>query len=317
MSSKTFNSNGKLLLFGEYAVLDGAKSLALPCRLGQSLEIKPHRGSDLIWEAYDENNNLWFEAQISLYDFSSVRTSDAKTSRFVQKLLKGAVRQNTEFLNKWNGFKSIHRLEFSRNWGLGTSSTVINNVAQWADVNPFHLHFSVSTGSGYDIACAAANGPIVYQLSEDQLDYSEVDFNPSFREHLYFVYLGNKTISSKGIALYSKEAKKRKSLANKISELTEEALQCEKLEDFRILAEEHEAIISKEIKLEKIKTSRFSDFPGTVKSLGAWGGDFILAITEEPWDYVKSYFTDKGCDTMFQYDDLILADKVNTEVMYG
>ena len=111
MPKKIYRGNGKLLLFGEYAVLDGAKALALPTFRGQVLEIKPHRGSDLIWEAYDENNELWFEAQISLYDFSSIRTSDDKVSRFVQKLLKGAVRYNTEFLNNWNGFKVIHRLE--------------------------------------------------------------------------------------------------------------------------------------------------------------------------------------------------------------
>ena len=66
MPKKLFKSHGKLLLFGEYAVIDGAKSLAIPCKKGQSLEIKPHRGSDLIWECYDHNDELWFEAQIYL-----------------------------------------------------------------------------------------------------------------------------------------------------------------------------------------------------------------------------------------------------------
>ena len=34
---KTFYSNGKLLITGEYVVLDGAKALALPTKYGQNL----------------------------------------------------------------------------------------------------------------------------------------------------------------------------------------------------------------------------------------------------------------------------------------
>jgi mevalonate kinase len=34
-----FYSHGKLLITSEYAVLDGAKALALPTRLGQKLSV--------------------------------------------------------------------------------------------------------------------------------------------------------------------------------------------------------------------------------------------------------------------------------------
>ena len=64
------------MLTGEYVVMDGAKAIALPCKKGQTLEVKALRGSDLVWESFDEHGDLWFEAQISLYDFSSIRTSD-------------------------------------------------------------------------------------------------------------------------------------------------------------------------------------------------------------------------------------------------
>lgn len=40
MSEKLFYSNGKLLLSGEYAVLDGALSLAVPTKYGQLLSVK-------------------------------------------------------------------------------------------------------------------------------------------------------------------------------------------------------------------------------------------------------------------------------------
>ena len=35
METQTFYSNGKLLITGEYVVLDGAKALALPTKFGQ------------------------------------------------------------------------------------------------------------------------------------------------------------------------------------------------------------------------------------------------------------------------------------------
>ncbi len=304
MPKKKYRGNGKLLLFGEYAVLDGAKALALPSSLGQILEVKPHRGSDLIWEAYDHNNELWFEAQISLYDFSSIRSSDDKVSKFIQKLLKGAVRYNTEFLNNWNGFKVIHRLEFSRDWGLGSSSTVIYNVAQWADINPFHLHFYVSNGSGYDIACAGAESPITYQLLENELKYQEVDFDPGCLDQVYFVYLGNKQSSGEGIIHYTKQIKKRQEVAKEISQITEDSLICEGIKDFRILIEEHESIISRELKLPKVKEERFPDFEGSIKSLGAWGGDFCMVVSEmDPPDTV-TYFKSKGFKTILGYDEM-------------
>ena len=311
MPKKNYRANGKLLLFGEYAVLDGAKALALPTNQGQNLEIKPHRGSDLIWEAYDYNNELWFEAQISLYDFSSIRSSDDQVSKFIQKLLKGAVRYNTEFLNNWNGFKVIHRLDFPRFWGLGSSSTVIYNIAQWADVNPFHLHFYVSNGSGYDIACAGAESVITYQLRDDELSYKEIDFNPGCLDQIYFVYLGQKQSSGEGILHYAKQVKKRKAVADQITQITEESLICKDLKDFRILIEEHESIISEELQLPKVKDERFSDFEGSVKSLGAWGGDFCMVASEMSPSETKSYFLSKGYKTILRYDEMAFSSKPN------
>ena len=313
MPKKIYRGNGKLLLFGEYAVLDGAKALAIPTERGQTLEVKPHRGSDLIWEAYDVNGEPWFEAQISLYDFSSIRTSDDKTSKFIQKLLKGAVRYNTEFLNNWNGFKVINRLEFSRHWGLGSSSSVIGNVAQWADVNPFHLHFYVSNGSGYDIACAGASGPLTYQLLDDQLSYEEIDFEPGCLNNIYFVYLGRKQSSGDAIIHYTQKAKKRKSLAKQISVVTEKALKCKGLKALREVIDEHENIISTELGMEKIKDKYFADFNGSMKSLGAWGGDFCMVATEQSVMEVKAYFNSKGLNTVISYDDMSLSYKPQLE----
>lgn len=307
MSGKSFRSHGKLLLFGEYAVIDGAKALAIPCRKGQSLQIKPHRGSDLIWESYDHNKELWFEAHFSLYDFSAIRTSDKATSDFLQKLLKGAVRENTEFLNTWNGFKAISKLEFPKEWGLGSSSTLINNVANWAEINPFHLHFAISTGSGYDIACAEADGPVIYQLKDDELHFEEIDFDPSFMDQVFFLYLGNKQDTKSGISHYSKQAKKRKELADKVSLLTESAINCTTLSEFCAIIEEHEDLISTELNLKKVKSERFSDFEGTIKSLGAWGGDFAMVVSKHSVEADMAYFKSKGYTTAVPYYDMLYS----------
>jgi len=310
VASKKYFGNGKLLLFGEYAVLDGAKSLAIPTSRGQAMEVKPHRGSDLIWECYDEEGDLWFEAQISLYDFSSIRTSDEATSKFIQKLLKGAVRYNTEFLNNWNGFKVISRLQFPRNWGLGSSSTVIHNLASWADVNPFHLHFYVSNGSGYDIACAGADGPLVYQVTDDELSYTEVDFEPKFADKLHFVHLGKKQSSADGINHYTKKVRERKSVAAEVTKITDAALKCKTLKEFMSLMEQHEDVISGALKMPKVKDLHFSNFNGAIKSLGAWGGDFVMVASDMSTTEVQAYFKSEGYSDIYTYEEMLFVQTV-------
>ncbi len=64
----TYYGHGKLLLTGEYAVLDGADALAIPTKLGQSMTIKKTRGSDLIWESLQPDGEPWFNAQILTWD---------------------------------------------------------------------------------------------------------------------------------------------------------------------------------------------------------------------------------------------------------
>ena len=49
-----FRSNGKFMLTGEYLVLKGATALALPLKLGQSLDVDTLGSDDnrIYWEAY-------------------------------------------------------------------------------------------------------------------------------------------------------------------------------------------------------------------------------------------------------------------------
>ena len=56
-----YYANGKLLLTGEYLVLDGALALALPTKLGQSLTVEKTNGDNLIWESLDSKSYAWFQ----------------------------------------------------------------------------------------------------------------------------------------------------------------------------------------------------------------------------------------------------------------
>jgi len=293
------------MITGEYAALDGAKVLSVPTKKGQKITIKNSRGSDLIWESLDHEGKKWFNSQISLYDFSAVNTSDEEKSKYLQNILKNAVRLNSEFLSKWNGFKAITKLDFPTDWGLGSSATLINLVAQWAEINPLLLYFKVENGSGYDVATSMVEEPIIYFANEDEISYTPCDFDPSFKDNLYFVHLNQKQNTKQGIADYLKVVKKRRELVKSISEITEAVLECSDLKGFDKLIQEHESIISSYTGFKKVKDTHFTDYWGSVKSLGAWGGDFALATSEKNEKETKAYFNEKGFKTVVNYSDMV------------
>ena len=65
----------------------------------------------------------------------------------------------------------------------------------------------------------------------------------------------------------------------------------------------HEALLSNILSLTPVKKALFPDYPGSIKSLGAWGGDFILATAEEAPD---AYFRNKGYETIIPYQKMVL-----------
>ena len=75
-----FKANGKLLISGEYAVLDGALALAIPTKLGQSLEVnyyEPHtENPKLAWNAFLHDESLWFSAEFEMRSCEIFLSSD-------------------------------------------------------------------------------------------------------------------------------------------------------------------------------------------------------------------------------------------------
>lgn len=304
MKTKTFYSNGKLLLTGEYAVLDGALSLAVPTTYGQSLSVEPIDEQQLIWTSFDENNAVWFQDVFEIIqDVMLKQVQHDETYNKLVQILNTAKQLNPEFLSENKGFNVSTQLTFPKNWGLGTSSTLINNIASWAQVDAYSLLENTFGGSGYDIACAQHNFPISYQINEHGRSVNQVRFHPSFGDHLYFVYLNKKQNSREGIAMYRSQTKESKMFISEISDITNKIIVCESLNEFDKLITTHEMLVAKQIKQKPIKQLLFNDFNGAVKSLGAWGGDFILVTSK---DNPKSYFETKGFKTVIPYRDMVL-----------
>lgn len=304
---KTYRSNGKLLLTAEYAVLDGAKALAIPTKYGQSLKIEINDTNIINWKSYNELAEVWFECSISFDEITasnkrSQSYNDVK-NRLIQ-ILKATQTLNPEFLISNQGYDITTHQDFNRLWGLGTSSTLINNIANWANIDAYLLLEKTFGGSGYDIACAQNDTAITFQLQSKQNPIVEsVDFQPEFKPHLYFVYLNQKQNSRDGILAYNKFGKINPEIIASINTITEEMITCKSLSKFESLIVTHESIISNLIQQEPITKQLFSNFNGAVKSLGAWGGDFVLVASEKN---PTTYFKEKGFDTVIPYVNMIL-----------
>ena len=303
---ETFYAKGKLLLTGEYLVLDGAHALACPTLQGQKMTVVKGRGSDIKWKSFDPDGNQWYSAVISLFDFKCERTTDDVIGNRLTELLTAAVRLNSDFLSKWNGLKIETTCEFPLDWGLGSSSTLVYCVAQWADVDPFELYSKTFGGSGYDIACADAAGPIFYHLDENIPVVSKTNIPKEIQDKLFFIYTGKKQDTQTGIDHYRSRASVIKPrVIDDVSSITEEMAQTKDFKQASMLLENHESILSEVLDLPKIKTERFSDYWGAVKSLGAWGGDFLLATSDRSPEETTAYFNQKGHEVVKSWSEMI------------
>ena len=295
----SFFSSGKLLITSEYAVIDGTCALALPTKLGQSMTVIDQKEPEIHWIAKDVNGNIWFEDHFRICDFQSTLQSNETASR-LQQILLVARELNPDFLVNPTGFMVETQLDFSKDWGLGSSSTLVNNVAQWAKVNPFYIQQKVFGGSGFDIACAQKHNPITYQLINQTPKIEDVAFFPLFDEHLFFVYMNVKQNSRTSIQNHYRGISNQK--RNTLNALTKRFVRAKKASEFQALMFAHENIISKLIGQPPVQQTTFSDYEGFVKSLGAWGGDFVLACGPKN---SKAYFLEKGYAICIPYFELI------------
>ncbi|CAN5204254.1 GYDIA family GHMP kinase [soil metagenome] len=302
-----YYAHGKLLLSGEYAVLDGALAWAVPTRFGQWLEIYEDSPGLLVWQALDFEHIPWFEATLKLSDLSVVQYSDKGFANRLKDILKAVRVQNPDFLKTSQGTKVVTRLEFPQDWGLGSSSTLISLIAEWTQVDAFQLLSETFGGSGYDIACAKSDNPILFNRLQGHPIWEVCTHLPPFKENIYFVHLGQKQNSREGIARYRESGADFNKLSMEVTLCTVTLQAAQQLDTFQQAMEWHESIIAEALQLEKVKEKLFPDFEGSIKSLGAWGGDFIMVATALPTMEVLAYFNNKGYDTVLTWDEMVLS----------
>lgn len=305
MQKQTFYSNGKLLFTGEYVVLDGAKALAVPTKFGQNLVVHSGSNKEIHWKSYDSDETIWFQDILTFEEiqFKKVQESNSKIKNTLLEILHQAFIQNPNFLTNSNGYVIESHLTFPRLWGLGTSSTLINNIGQWLQIDAFELLQKSFGGSGYDVACAQNNEPILYAIENGKPTTEIVPFDPPFKQNIHFVYLNKKQSSKSAISNYITKQHRVDKVIAKINAITQEVIQVEEGRDFALLMEKHQAIMSDVLETETVKEKLFHDFKGVVKSLGAWGGDFVMVVSKnDPTDY----FISKGYTTILSYEEMVL-----------
>lgn len=281
------------MLFGEYLVLHGAKSLAFPLKYGQTLALQP--AENFSWESHSRDG-LWFQVHLNNQQ-EIVETNNTEVAEILVKLIR-IIRAQKPELNLNQSFKAV--ANFDLEWGLGSSSTLISLLSQWSGVDANALLEGSFGGSGYDIACATAKSPIVYIKD---ISTEEVQLSEAVTEKCLFVYLGKKQNSREEIKRFQ-NSDVTSTHVDEMNDIIEKSIEAKSIEAFEQQLNRSEELLSPVIGLEKLKEKTFQDYPYSIKSLGAWGGDFFLATYRNLED-AQAYFKNKGMSTMFTYNELV------------
>ena len=294
-------SPGKLMLTSEYVAVDGALVLAIPTKLGQELFYTENEDqkSLIFWEAYHQNQ-LWLKTTIDYKNWKILETNDFKASEFILKTLKNVQNLSEIKLKNDTSYHIKTNLQFPSDFGLGSSSTLMNNLAEWANIDPFILNEISLGGSGYDVAVAKEKSAVLYSRFPERV-YETIDFQPNFKDELIFIHLNQKQDSREGISHYRSKPTSTE-LINDYSALTKKIVNSQNLEEFSELMTIHEQKLSDFLETPTVKEKYFQDCPSFVKSLGAWGGDFVLA--SKFGDY-QDYFKQRGFSKIFSWKYLI------------
>lgn len=295
-------ANGKLLISGEYMVLAGAKALAFPLKFGQELQVKENPVPIIRWISRQPGSE-WFTCDLDPAECEIIATNKPATASRLSKLFQAAHTLNASFPDKKTGSLVNVTANYPVEWGLGSSSTLIFLVARWANVDPFSLFRLVSEGSGYDIACAGQTGMIFYQLDGIQPLITETQPGKALQDYAYFVSLGKKQDSTKEVNLFLNHRNYSSKNITYISELSTQICFAQTADELSRLVIEHETIMSNILNREFI-AARFKNFPGTVKSLGAWGGDFAMFISERDKKSVIKSLNEYGLQHVFTFSEI-------------
>lgn len=292
-----YTASGKLLLFGEYFVLKGSPCFAVPLKFGQNLKVRYNGAPGVSWEVHDPYGQ-WIKVQFN-EKLEVLEATDKKQASQIREVLR--ILQKSKPDINWNGLSFHFSIDFDRAFGFGTSSTFLSLLAQWSGVSAYDLLAHTFGGSGYDIAAAQESKAFTYTIDDRIIDRLEI--NENIQRQVLFVYLGNKQKSASEVQRFSSLSVSVEQMET-MRKIVGEATECEEIEAWEALMEKSENLLSSVLKTEKVKEKLFSDYPYSIKSLGAWGGDFVMATcrnTEE----AKAYFQKKNKQPVFLYKELI------------
>jgi len=298
------HANGKLLLTGEYLVVAGAIALALPIRFGQTLHAEYGDHQSISWISM-ENGVSWFTCEMDPVSLTIKSASDHTIARRLKEILSAARLINPGFL-KEDGISITMSANYPLKWGLGSSSTLIALIAEWAHVDKYILFRMVSRGSGYDIACTDRDSMFFYRLKDGKINITDARPGNALINHACFAYSGKKQATAEELSAFLSETTFTDANIERISELScmicntdDPLLLCSRID-------EHEEILGRILRKEPV-SKHFQDFPGSIKSLGAWGGDFAMFVSEIGNEFIKTWLKQNGFSVVFCYEELKIS----------
>ena len=271
------------MLAGEYAVLCGVEALALPVKAGQWQHVweMPAKGvSKLVWQSKDVDGSVWLECRIDTDIMHVSETSSREFSDTLLQLLRFIQEQKPElFLHK--NIRVETECEFNRSYGLGSSSTLVCNLAKWSGVDAHALQEAVFGGSGYDVAVGNLGRPLVYWLEHHQPNWSAWQFPPDFTREWYLAFPGEKQNSRESLSGVNDKLERIKTdvaLLQQMNACIQAIKTPRSLPMLEAMLEMWQALLSQRLDLPRpYETLGLSPSKGGIcKYLGAWGGDVLL-----------------------------------------
>jgi mevalonate kinase len=292
-----YYSNGKLILMGEYAVMHGADAVCLPLKTGQKLITSPSNDQLIHWRwSYKTDILSSFSLEASTLQPIHSNKGDSSWSIRLLQLIR---QFSPEFLTQGCNLEFINH--FPAEWGLGSSSATISSLCRMAGVDPFDVNFSLMGGSGADIAATTAQRWFLYRKQQLKPQIWELPFIFPFVENTYFIYSGKKQATASH--LISKNLKQDDPVWFSINPYIYRFIMASSLPEVMQIIHDHESIIAGAVNMSPIGDT-FTDFPGKVKSLGAWGGDFFMAISQQNENFIKTYFQNKGYTKILNWKEM-------------
>lgn len=280
---KSYFSHGKILLAGEYAVMCGVEALAFPVKAGQwqhVWEMQAKGVSKLVWQSKDADGTVWFECRIDTDIMHVAETGDQELSDTLLKLLSYIKQQKPSlFLHK--NIRIETECEFNRTYGLGSSSTLVCNLAKWSGVDAFELQEHVFGGSGYDIAVGNLGKPLVYWREQTFPNWSSWQLPADLTHGWYLAFPGQKQNSREALKDVKAELEKVNAdiaLLQQMNACIQAIKNPRSMPMLEAMLEMWQALLSQRLDLPRpYETLGLTPVKGGLcKYLGAWGGDVLL-----------------------------------------